>query len=98
MVTADVEKLFSGAYGKSLQPVFHLFLYTTDKLEIHVKQTAEDKYLIRLLNIEMPLPVDIITDQGKQRLMLDKKGITVSSKKALQIDPSMFYLKKVIME
>ena len=98
VVTADVEKLFSGAYGKSLQPVFHLFLYTTDKLEIHVKQTAEDKYLIRLLNIEMPLPVDIITDQGKQRLMLDKKGITVSSKKALQIDPSMFYLKKVIME
>ncbi len=98
VVTADVEKLFSGAYGNSLQPVFHLFLYTIDKLEIHVKQTGDDKYLVRLLNMDMPLPVDIITDQGKKRLLVDKKGISVSSKTALQIDPSMFYLKKVIME
>ena len=98
VVTADVEKLFSSAYGNSLQPVFHLFLYTIDKLEIHVKQTGDDKYLVRLLNMDMPLPVDIITDQGKKRLLVDKKGISVSSKTALQIDPSMFYLKKVIME
>ena len=26
VTTADVEKLFSGAYGKSLEPLFHLFL------------------------------------------------------------------------
>ena len=34
VITADVEKLFSGAYGKSLEPLFHLFLYTTNKLEV----------------------------------------------------------------
>ncbi len=28
VVTADVEKLFSGAYGKSLEPLFHPFLFS----------------------------------------------------------------------
>lgn len=98
VITSDVEKLFSNAYGKSLQSLFRLFLYTTDKLEIHVRQTAEDKYLVKLLNLDMPVPVDILTDTGIQRLQVDKKGITVSSKTAIQIDPTVFYLKKIIME
>jgi aminopeptidase N len=98
VITSDVEKLFSSAYGKSLQPLFHLFLYTTDKLEIHIKQTDENKYLVKLLNIDMPLPVNIITDAGMQRLVVDKKGIIVKSKTALQIDPDVFYFKKVILE
>jgi len=98
VVTADVEQLFSGAYGKSMKPLFDLFLYTTDKLEIHVKQTANDKYLVKLLNIDMPLPVNIVTDAGMQRLIVDKKGITVTSKTPLQVDPDVFYLKKLILE
>lgn len=98
VVTSDVEKLFSGAFGKSLQPLFHLFLYTTDKLEIHVKQTADDKFFIKLLNLDMQVPVDVVTDAGVKRMMIDKKGISVTSKTPLQIDPSVFYLKKVIME
>ncbi|MBK7558346.1 MAG: hypothetical protein IPI54_08695 [Chitinophagaceae bacterium] len=98
VVTADVEQLFSGAYGKSLQPLFHLFLYTTEKLEIHIRQTDEDKYLVRILNLDMPLPVNIVTDAGMQRLVVDKKGITVTSKTALQVDPDVFYFKKLVME
>ncbi|MBK8495719.1 MAG: hypothetical protein IPL50_12400 [Chitinophagaceae bacterium] len=98
VVTADVEQLFSDAYGKSLQPLFHLFLYTTGKLEIHVKQTDENKYLVKLLNLDMPLPLNIVTDAGMQRLVVDKKGITVTSKTALQVDPDVFYFKKLVME
>jgi len=98
VVTADVEQLFSSAYGKSLQPLFHLFLYTTGKLEIHIKQTGEDKYLVKILNLDMPLPVNIVTDGGMQRLVVDKNGITVTSKTLLQVDPDIFYFKKVIME
>ncbi len=98
VVTADVEKLFSTAYGKSMQPLFNLFLYTTDKLEIHVRQTGDNKYLVKLLNIDMPLPLDIITDEGRQRLVVDKNGIMVNSKTALQVDPDVFYLKKLIVE
>lgn len=98
VVTADVEQLFSEAYGKSMKPLFQLFLYTTDKLEIHVKQTTDTKYVVKLLNLDMALPVNIVTDEGVQRLMIDKKGITVTSKKAIQVDPDVFYLKKLILE
>ena len=98
VVTADVEKLFSGAYGKSLQQLFRLYLYTTDKLEISVKQTDENKYSIKLLNLDMQIPMDIVTDAGLKRMMIDRKGITVSSAEYPQVDPTIFYLKKVILE
>ena len=98
VVTADVEKLFSGAYGKSLQPLFHLFLYTIDKLEVHVRQTRENEYQVKLLNLDMTAPIDVQTDSGIQRIMVDKKPVTVSSKSLLIIDPKVFYLKKVIIE
>jgi len=98
VVTADVEKLFSGAYGKSLQPLFYLFLYTTDKLEVYVRQTKENEYSLRLLNLDMPIPVDVQTDSGIQRIMVDKKGTTVVSKTWVQVDPKVYYLKKVTYE
>ena len=98
VVTADVEQLFSSASGKSLQPLFKLFLYTTDKLEISIRQTGLDKYTIRLLNMDMPLPLEIKTDEGTKKIMVDKKGVSVSSKTFLQVDPRVFYLKKLIYE
>jgi aminopeptidase N len=98
VTTGDVEQLFSTAYGKSLQPLFHLYLYTTGKLEIHVKQIAADKYQVKLLNMDMALPVNMVTDAGVQRMVIDKKGMTITSKTPLQIDPDVFYFKKVILE
>lgn len=98
VVTADVEKLFSAAYGKSLHQLFKLYLYTTDKLVVSVKQTGEDEYSIKLLNFDMPLPMDIVTNNGLKRMILDRKGITVKSDTYPQIDPSVYYFKKVILE
>lgn len=98
VVTSDVEQLFSSAAGRSLNPLFRLFLYTTDKLEIHVQQTAADKYIVRLLNIDMALPLEVITDEGLKKITVDKNGVTVNSKTFLQVDPRVFYLKKLIYE
>lgn len=98
VVTADVEKLFSGAYGKSLEALFHLFLYTTNKLEIYVRQTKDNEYQVKLLNLDLVIPIDVQTDKGIQRIMVDKKGTTVNSNSYIIIDPKVFYLKKVIME
>jgi len=98
VITADVERLFSGAYGKSLEPLFHLFLYTTNKLEVHVRQTKDNEYLVKLLNLDMTIPIDVQTDAGIQRTMIDKKGATVTSKSPVIVDPIVFYLKKVIIE
>lgn len=98
VVTADVEKLFSGASGKNLAPLFHLFLYTTDKLEVSVKQLSDTSYQVQLRNLDMKLPMEIITSEGTQKLEVDTKGITVVSKSGLQIDPQGFYMKKISME
>jgi aminopeptidase N len=96
--TDDVEQYFSKAYGHDLKPLFHLYLYTIDKLNVHVKALRGDKYLIQLDNVDMPLPLDITADGATKRYMLDKKGVTVSSKTLPVIDPDMFYIKKVIIE
>jgi hypothetical protein len=46
----------------------------------------------------MTIPIDIQTDTGIQRVMIDKKGTTITSNSYILIDPKVFYLKKVIME
>jgi aminopeptidase N len=97
--TQDVEKLFSKASGTDLSPLFHLYLYTTQKLEIGVQETAANVYTIKLLNIEMPLPLDITVDGGTSRQTVDnKKGVVVKSTTLPLIDSRVFYLKKVIYE
>jgi hypothetical protein len=93
-----VQDLFSGAYGQSLEPVFNLFLRTTDKLEVRLRQLEEDLYEIRLANAGMTLPLDVQTDSGLVRTMVPGDGIRVRSKIQPTVDPHVFYLKKVISE
>jgi len=96
--TDDVEQFFTQEEGRDLKPLFDMYLRTTDKLEIHVKQTALNKYVISLQNIAIPLPVDITTSEGTKRMMLDKKGVTIVSNILPVIDSQTFYFKKVIIE
>ena len=96
--TETVEKLFSRASGIDLAPLFHLYIYTTQKLEIHVKQLDVNRWLVQLVNIDMPLPMDITTDAGTTRTMVDKKGVTVMSATMPLLDTRVFYLKKVTYE
>ncbi len=42
--TDAVEKLFSKASGTDLSPLFHLYIYTTNKLEVDVKQQDVNHY------------------------------------------------------
>ncbi|HZE83547.1 MAG TPA: M1 family metallopeptidase [Puia sp.] len=96
--TDDVEKLFSHASGIDLSPLFNLYLRTTQKLQIEVRQLDAGKYHVQSANIDMALPVDITTDAGTVRTMLDKKGITISSKTQPVLDSRTFYLKRVVYE
>jgi aminopeptidase N len=98
VTTDDVEKLFSGANGQSLKPLFDLFLRTTNKLDISVKQKEEDKYTIQLINLDYELPIEIVTSAGKQKMKIGKTAVTVTSTTLPVIDPDVFYLKKVIIE
>jgi aminopeptidase N len=98
VVTKDVEQLFSGAYGKSLEPLFHLFLYTTDKLDVGVKQLTDTTYLVQVRNLNMSIPLELVTSEGSKRQMVDAKGITVTSTSGVRVDPQGFYMKKVTQE
>jgi hypothetical protein len=67
-------------------------------LEVSVKKTKENEYQVKLVNLDMSIPIDVQADSGIQRLMVDKKGTTITSKTNILIDPKVFYLKKVIKE
>ncbi len=96
--TDDVEQLFSKASGMNLKPLFDFCLRTTQKLEVHVTGMPENQYKIQLQNFDGLLPIDIITDKGKKRSMIDKKGIIVKSSVQPQVDPDSYYLKRLIIE
>lgn len=96
--TDDVEQFFSKESGKDLKPLFDLYLRSTNKLEVDVKALNGNKYLIKLQNINMPLPMDIKTDEGTKRLVIDTKGITVASKTTPVVDEDAYYLKKITLE
>ena len=98
VTTEDLEMFFSLQSDINLKPLFNLYLYTTNKLQIHVKQQAATKYLVQLQNMSITLPLDITTDTGTKRMMVDTKGIVIDSKTVPVIDPNMFYLKRVILE
>ena len=96
--TADVQGLFSQVAGADLSPLFHLYLYTTQKLEIHVLPIRPGAWLIRSVNMETPLPVEITADGKAKRLLVDGKGVVVNADMAPMVDSRGFYLKKIIYE
>jgi aminopeptidase N len=98
VTTADLQQFFNKRSGRDLDPLFHLYLYTTGKLEINVKQVAADAYLVRLPNIDMQLPLKIITSEGEQTISTGKKPVRIKSKNLPVIDPDKYYLTKVVLE
>ena len=98
VTTDDVQKFFNQGSGRDLTPLFDLYLRSFNKLEVHIKALRNDKYLLQLQNIAIPLPMDITTDAGTKKMMIDSKGLTIQSKILPVIDPDMYYLKRVIIE
>lgn len=98
VITEDVEELFSRESGRNLQPLFELYLRTTKKLDFAVKQTQFNSYQIKLQNLSMPLPVDITTSNGTQRLIVTGEGLLLKSTTPPIIDAKGFYFKKVSWE
>ncbi len=95
VVTDDVEKLFSGASGKNLKPLFDFYLRTNKKLEIVINQTGYRQYNVRSTNLPMPLDIDILTNTGIQRIILTEKGSKIISNYSPIVDPNGYYLKTV---
>lgn len=97
VTTRDVEQLFSGAAQQDLRPFFDFYMRTTEVLDFSVKETGYQQYLIRLNNFFMPLPVEISTSSGTEKITIVKEGIRIKSSSPPQIDPRGYYLKKTTL-
>jgi len=98
VTTNDVEQLFSTAYSKSLKPIFDLYLRTTNKLEISLRQTGEDTYKVQLVNLDYEIPIEVATSTGTQKIVISKTPVTITSASIPILDQDVYYLKKVILE
>lgn len=98
VTTDDVEALFSKASGQNLKPLFDLYLRTINKLEVSIKQTGLDKYKISVVNLDMDIPLDVVTSTGTTKMTIGKTAQEVTSATQPVIDPKVYYLKKVIIE
>ena len=78
--------------------MFNLFLRTTNKLEIYVKQMPNANYQISLMNVDMSLPLKSIIDKGQQTIRVTKKAITIKGTTLPVIDPDRYYLTKIVIE
>ncbi|MCX6298354.1 MAG: M1 family metallopeptidase [Bacteroidetes bacterium] len=98
VTSTDVEQLFSSASKQNLKPFFDFYLRSTDVLDISVKEVGFQKYLIKVENFLMPLPFDIGTNTGTNKMLINKEGIIVTSNYAPQVDAKGYYLKKITLQ
>jgi aminopeptidase N len=98
VTTRDVEQLFSNASKQDLKPLFDFYTRTTDVLDIAIKESGADTYVIKLNNFFMPLPLDITTEKGTTKMLIQKEGLTVQSAFPPQVDVKNYYLKKISIQ
>ncbi len=98
VTTDDVEKLFSNESKQDLKPFFYFYTRTTDVLDISIKETGYQKYLVKVNNFFMPLPFDITTPAGTNKTIINKEGIIVNSTAPPQVDVKGYYLKKITLQ
>ena len=98
VTTDDVERLFSKESKKPLKPLFDLYLRSTQKVDFNVKQLSDTTYTVRLINLDGPLPVQVGTPSGTRTEQVTNKGTTVTSHGWPQVDPNVYYFKRVILE
>jgi len=98
VTTDDVERLFSSESKQDLKPFFYFYARSTDVLDISIKETGYQKYLIKVNNFFMPLPFDITTSEGMSKIIINKEGITVNSTVPPLVDAKGYYLKKITLQ
>jgi len=96
--TRDLMDYFNQRSGRNLDPLFQLYIYSIDKLEIEVIEKSSHQYSIRFKNLNMDLPLDIRTEKGISRILVNQKGVLIDSKIMPIIDEKGFYLKRLIYE
>jgi aminopeptidase N len=98
VTSGDVEALFSKAANQNLQPFFNFYLRTNQKIDISIKAAGHQKYMVKITNFFMPLPVEITANGQTSRLILPAEGLLVNSAVPPQVDAKGYYLTKITIE
>ena len=98
VTTTDVEQLFSKASDKNLKPFFNFYLRTTEVLDINIKETGYQKYLVKINNYFMDLPMEVTIDGKTQKMSIGKDGLSIMSNTPPVIDAAGYYLKKITLQ
>ncbi len=98
VTTTDVEQLFSKESKQDLKPFFDFYTTSNEFFDMSVKETGYQTYLIKINNYFNPLPIDITTAKGTERMIIDKNGLVVKSATPPMLDPKGFYLKKITIQ
>ena len=98
VTTTDVEQLFSKASDKNLKPFFNFYLRTTEVLDINIKETGYQKYLVKINNYFMDLPMEVTIDGKTQKMSIGKDGLSTMSNTPPVIDAAGYYLKKITLQ
>ncbi|MEX2593569.1 MAG: M1 family metallopeptidase [Anditalea sp.] len=92
--TKDFTDFVQQYSGKNLEGFFHLYLYTTTLPKVKVAKKGKNKYAIRFSNIDLSLPIDILTSEGIKRIEISSKPTLVKSDIPVTVDPEGWYLKQ----
>ncbi|GAB3907609.1 M1 family metallopeptidase [Mucilaginibacter boryungensis] len=97
--TDEVERYYSGYYGKSLKPLFDFYLKTTRTMDFELAQAAPGNYYLTIKNSPMELPLDIATDTGIIHTKIPfATRFNIKSKTVPVIDPKQYYYKTVLLK
>jgi aminopeptidase N len=96
--TDDIQAYFSRRSGIDLKPLFDLYLRTTNKLDVRVRQTGPGHYAVHLAQMPLTLPLEVTTNSGTRRLMVGPGEVSFDSSTKPVIDPRMCYLSTVTYE
>lgn len=96
--TEDLIQHFNKATGRNLQPLFDLYVYSTDKLQLSLRQTGLQAYELRVQNLGMEIPMEVLTSAGKIIVKAGDNPVKISSATMPVIDPDGYYLKKITLE
>ena len=95
--TSDIQAFFCKESGRDLNPLFDFYLRTTKTMDFDVYRVQPNAYVIRMNNIPMELPLEVLTDKGVEKFTIKQgdKPLRITSKTYPVIDPKERLFKKV---
>ncbi|HED10529.1 MAG TPA: hypothetical protein ENJ10_07555 [Caldithrix abyssi] len=94
VVTADFLKHVNRYTPAPQDSLFHFFLNTTRRLEFQVDSVTTNRYRVLVPGIRFPLPLQVGTSAGIQKLTIPPGGLIIASNGYPVIDPEDWYYKK----